>query len=688
MEPSPLRLIRNLGRTFEIVTVLANYGFGDLLERLHLRRYVNWGRRFIFRKKEDLPEGLTTAQRIRLALEDLGPTFIKFGQVLSTRPDVIPAELIDELADLQEQVPPFDSEQAKRLVEHDLHGPIDSLFAQFDRDPLAAASLGQVHRAVHKDGTPLAIKIRRPNAVRNVERDLALMTDLAMLVERHIPEYSVFDPVGLVNHFSRTIRRELNFRREGRTIDEFRRLFRDDATLYVPKVYDDLTTDAVLTMEYIDGCRADDFDTIATLPVTKQQLAANGARIFLKQAFEFGVFHGDPHPGNIRVRPDGAIALLDFGMVGQLDDAMREQLVDLFLSVERQDVGKVVALSKQIGCPSRPIDEVLLRADVRDFVETYYGVPLEKLKVGAMLMDLLSIMANHGLRMPSDLVLLIRAFVTLEGLGRSLDPAFNMAAEIEPFVERLVKERYSPKRMFDRATTDLKSLLSAAHNMPLQLTEILSKLSDDDLKLQFEHRGPGSPDPRVRPVQQSHRRRSHHGGFDSGVGHRHSSRGDVPLDHGAAVRPLRVPRTLADLRHLTQWTVVNLRLIESRRDDGLGRLNERTGQSGKDDLAAGKGNHRLRIDQLKPQRTFIDLVGRHDFDLFTSQDAAGGEPIFCAPSGDDEPQRTLQQVRPKTSRQRRRRRDARRRPRSRPVGRERIGGTTNADAAPSAAAWR
>lgn len=489
LEPSPLRLIRNLGRTFEIVTVLANYGFGDLLERLHLRRYVNWGRRLILRRKEELPEGLTTAQRIRMALQDLGPTFIKFGQVLSTRPDLIPHDLIEELSNLQEQVPPFDSDEAVRCVERELRSPIDTLFAEFDRDPLAAGSLAQVHRAVHQDGTPLAVKIRRPNAVRNVERDLALMSDLAMLVERHIPEYSVFDPVGLVNHFSRTIRRELNFRREGRTVDEFRRLFSDDATLYVPTVYSDLTTDAVLTMSYIEGCRADDFERLSECPITKAQLASNGAHIFLKQSFEFGVFHGDPHPGNIRVRADGAIALLDFGMVGQLDEQHRDQLSDLFLAVERHNVDKVVTLAKEVGAPSRPIDDVLLRADIRDFVENYYGLPLEQLKVGAMLMDLVSILSNHGLRLPADLLLLIRAFVTLEGLGRSLDPSFNMAREIAPFVERLVKERYSPKRMLDRASRDVRTLLEAAHDMPLQLREILAKLSDDDLKLQFEHRG-------------------------------------------------------------------------------------------------------------------------------------------------------------------------------------------------------
>ena len=489
MELHPFRFLRNLGRTREIATVLLHYGFGDLVERLQLRRYLQWGRRLLFRKRPEARPSHTRAARIRMSLESLGATFIKFGQVISTRPDLVPADVIGELAKLQEHVPPFPSETALQVLRTELGAPAEQLFAEFDPEPIAAGSLAQVHRAKHHDGTLLAVKIRRPNVVRDVERDLSLMQDLAVLVERHIPEAEIFDPIGLVNHFARTIRRELNFNREARTIEEFARLFRNDATLFVPNVYTELTTEAVLTMELVDGCRIDDLEALKTIGVSSGEIAANGARIFMKQAFELGLFHGDPHPGNIRIMSDGAICLLDYGMVGLLDDDKREQLVDLFVAVGRQDARSAVELMQEIGEPYRPIDAPLLRADVRDFVENYYGLPLEKLNIGSMLADFVSVLANHGIRCPGDLMLLTRALITLEGVGRELDPEFNMAAHLAPFVEQIVRDRYNVRRITNRLLGESKTFLRLAHDVPLHLGRSLEKLSKDDLRMQLEHRG-------------------------------------------------------------------------------------------------------------------------------------------------------------------------------------------------------
>lgn len=488
MEARPIRLLRNIGRTGEIVTVLLNHGFGDLLDRIGLRNFWYRWRRMFSRNAPEPLRHLRVVERIRMSLEKLGPTFIKFGQVMSTRPDLVPPEMLTELRKLQESVPPFPSDDAVAQLECELERPVVELFATFDRTPLAAGSLAQVHRATHFDGTPLAVKIRRPTAVRDVERDLALMQEMAVLLDRNVAEARIFDPTGLVNHFARSIRRELNFSREARTMDEFRRLFIEDPALYVPKVYWELTTEAIITMEYVEGLRIDDLTGLAAENCLPAEIAARGARIFLKQVFQFGVFHGDPHPGNVRVRRDGAICLLDYGMIGILDEKMREQLIDLLLAVSQQDVSDAVRLVLELGEPYREVDRALLQIDMRDFVSNYYGVELERLNVGRLLTDFVAILSNHGIRCPGSLMLLLRCFVTLEGVGRTLDPAFNLASHIRPFVDRLVKERYSPNRLAEHLWRNSRHLLEYAQDIPGHVNRTLRKLSEDDLRIQLEHR--------------------------------------------------------------------------------------------------------------------------------------------------------------------------------------------------------
>ena len=433
MEANPFRLLRNIGRTSEIVTVLLNHGFGDLVDRIGLRNFwYRWRRSFSRNPPEPLRH-LKQVERIRMALEKLGPTFIKFGQVMSTRPDLVPPGMLVELQKLQEGVPPFPSDEAVAQLEAELGQPVEKLFASFDRTPLAAGSLGQVHRATHFDGTPLAIKIRRPTAVRDVERDLLLMQELAILLESNIPESRI-------------------------------------------------------SMEYVDGLRIDELKLMVGAKFTAAEIAANGARIFMKQAFEFGVFHGDPHPGNVRILRDGTLCLLDYGMIGMLDGKTREQLVDLLLAISQQDVDAAVRLVLQIGELHREIDRPLLQIDMRDFVSNYYGVELERLNVGHILSDFVAILSNHGIRCPGSLMLLIRCLVTLEGVGRTLDPEFNLAAHLQPFVEKLVKERYSPSRMAERMWSESQSLLGYAHDIPGHINRTLRKLSQDDLRIQLEHR--------------------------------------------------------------------------------------------------------------------------------------------------------------------------------------------------------
>lgn len=489
LESNPLRLLRNLRRSREIVTVLLNYGFDDLVDQLGLRRYLRWGRRLLFWKRIEPEVKMTRAKRIRLALESLGVTFIKFGQVVSTRPDLVPRDVIRELSKLQEQVPSFPSETAIQIVERDLEGSIDTLFAHFDRAPLAAGSLGQVHRARLHDGTELVVKIKRPDIDRVIQQDLSLMYELAMMIERHFPDAEVFDPVGLVQQFSRTIHREMQFVREARSTDEFYRLFQDDATLYVPKIYWEMTQGDVITMEYIDGYCIDDEEELKNLPIDAHEVAANGARIFMKMTFEFGVFHADPHPGNFRVLPDGSLCLIDYGMVGILEEERRDLLVDLFLNVAKKDSAKMVDLVLKLGHSKRPVDQQLLRADLRDFIGNYYGVPLEQMNIGKMLNDFVNILSIHRIRCPVDIMLLIRALVTLEGVARRIAPHLNIAQEMEPYLYKVSAERYHPRALASRIWSEARTLSKLMHDLPEQIGRTLGKLSDDELKVQLEHQG-------------------------------------------------------------------------------------------------------------------------------------------------------------------------------------------------------
>jgi len=470
-----------------IASVLLNHGFDDLVERLQLGHYLRWGQRVILRRR-NVASPLSRAQHIRRSLEELGPTFIKFGQVLSTRPDIIPPDVIAELKHLRENVPPFDSRQALDILALELERPVEHAFRKFDIIPTAGGSLAQVHRAQAHDGRELAVKIMRPGAAENVERDLDLMAEFAVLLVRYVPEAEAFDPIGLVNHFARTIRREMDLTREARTLIQFQRLFRNDATLHVPHVLSELSTRNVLTMEFVAGLRVDDNDALRAAGLNPDAIAANGARIFLKQAFQLGVFHSDPHPGNIRILPDGSLCLLDYGMIGILDEELRNLLVDLLQAVITRDLSTAVRLIQSLNPAKRDLDVPLLKADLRDFIDTYYGLTLNEIDVGNLLSDFVRIITSHGIRCPGDLLLLTLALVTLEGVGKSLSPKFNVAEVLQPFLEELIRQKYSPRRIAGQVLQEATDLFNLCRALPGTLSEVLDKLKQDQLKFEIEHK--------------------------------------------------------------------------------------------------------------------------------------------------------------------------------------------------------
>ena len=480
---------RHIQRYRQILTVLFKYGFGDLVHTLKIEQYLEIGLQMISRKRREKIETLSRAERVRMAMEELGPTFIKMGQILSTRPDLLPVEFIQELGKLQDHVPPFEYAQVKDIIERELGVPLGQLFKDFEETPLASASIGQVHRARLVEGDGVVVKVQRPGIRKTIEVDLEIMLHLATLMERHLKAMEIHRPTRIVEEFARTLEKELDYTIEAAHTERFAMQFIGDTTVYVPKIYREATTSRVLTMEYVSGIKASEIARLDEAGLDRREIARRGFDLIMKQVFVHGFFHADPHPGNIFILPGNVICYLDFGMMGRIGRKSREHFADLIMNIVRRDEVKVTDALVRLTISDEEPNHNALERDVAEFIDQHFYRPLKELDLGKLLHQLLEMAARHRLTVPPDLFLMIKALSTAEGVGRVLDPDFDATERAAPFVRRIQLQRLHPKRVAEDIYDSGSDFLHLIKEIPGELREILRQARQGRVKIEFEHRG-------------------------------------------------------------------------------------------------------------------------------------------------------------------------------------------------------
>ncbi|MBF0228333.1 MAG: AarF/ABC1/UbiB kinase family protein [Desulfamplus sp.] len=536
------RTYRHVNRYRQILTILFKYGFDNIIDILKIDQYLEVGLQMISRKKREKVERLTPQERVRLIFEELGPTFIKFGQILSTRPDLIPLPFIHELEKLQDNVPAFSFSEVKSILSSEfksrgswslgsvsekigqnsvnfisqLSGKLDNPFESIEETPFASASIGQVHRAVLKTGEKVAVKIQRPGIKKLIEVDLEILLHLATLMERHIEDLSFFKPVKIVQEFAATLERELDYTLEASNIIRVERQFPSNNTstnishnadntnttnshnnsnhssknihgIYIPKVYLEHTTSSILTMEYVDGIKISEIETLDAKGYDRKLLTKRGADFILTQVLEYGFFHADLHPGNIFVLPDNVLCPIDFGIMGYVDQYTREVFVDIIASTVMQNISQVSRLLLELTDYDEEPNLRALERDVAGFTGHYFaGSMLKEINIGKMLQDIVQIALNHRLRILPETFLMLKAFTAVEGVATMIYPEFNMISHAAPYIKKAKMARFSPARISDDMSRVTSESIKLLQSLPRESLAIIRQLRKGKLTIGFD----------------------------------------------------------------------------------------------------------------------------------------------------------------------------------------------------------
>ncbi len=484
--PSESKESRYFGRYREIASVLFKYRMGELIQTLELARFLplHW-----------VPPGnpwrkqsYSRSQRTRMALEELGTTFVKMGQILATRGDIIPSDFVQELSRLQDSLTPLPLEKIEDVITAELHKPIRQLFSSFEPKPLGVASIGQVHAATLVDGTPVVVKVQKPGVQKQVREDLEIMRQMATSGARNEKKWQQYDLSGLVEEIKDTLNGELDYIREGHSAEHFARFFQDDPTIHIPRIFWELTTPRVITMERIRGIGILDLTSLDAAKADRQALARRAAGIWIEMVFHDTVFHADPHPGNLFLESDGRLGLVDFGMIGTVDDEVRMYLVNAVKGILERDVDLVMDSLVDLGAITPYGSREALRKDLKHIMG-HYPLIEENLNLNSNLAELFTAVRRHYVQLPGNSFLFLKTMSMAQSLGQTLDPSFDFFGMLAPIVEDMLKKKYQPSAILRRLPSTFAELAILGTNMPLRISRLLKSIERGDMRINADVTG-------------------------------------------------------------------------------------------------------------------------------------------------------------------------------------------------------
>lgn len=485
---SAVDLYNHLPRYREILAILFKYGFADVLRLVALQHILRIEDATIRMHPNSEILSKPLPERLRLALEELGPTFIKFGQILSSRRDLITDDYFIELSKLQSGVPPFSAAEAREIVERELGHPMRLLFSEFQPEPIGSASIGQVHRAKLPDGTPVAVKVQRPDIEKTISQDVAILHDLARFVEKHVPESAGLNPTGVVTEFTETLQRELDFENEASNAERFAEQFEGNPSITVPKIYRDHSTSRVLTMDFISGTGIMDSAALDAMGIDRHQLAETMTGLIYEQIFEHGFFHGDPHPGNMTVLLNSSIALYDYGMMGKFTPQMRESIALLVSGLAEKNHGQTTRSILDLSEEGIASDQMLLQAEVERFAESNLSRPLRDIQLGLVLNSLLDLLRDNHLRMKPAFYLGIKALAQVEAIGRALDPGLNFIQLGEPYATKVLLGKLGARRVGGILKGVAVEFLDFLRDFPGDFRQLYQSVRRGKINIPLEHK--------------------------------------------------------------------------------------------------------------------------------------------------------------------------------------------------------